>query len=62
MEELSEKNRTIKEDSTTPQYENFNAISANPGPTYEQLTTSTNVGATKESRSGRATYDNLGSS
>jgi len=60
MEEDSER----KQDTlNTPHYEQLNVLSTqstHPGPTYELLITSTNVGATESSLSDRATYENLG--
>ena len=59
-EELSRRNNTTISDRPTPQYEQLITLSiVNPGPTYEQLTPSTNVGATEQSLSDRTTYENI---
>ena len=54
----------IKQDnSNIPHYEPLNVLSeqsTHPGPTYEQLTTSTTVDGIGHSLSDRPTYENLG--
>src|SRR6218665_961107 len=59
MEENSERSRTNGDNSNTPQYEPLDFLlvqTTNPGPTYERLTTPTNVNATEQSLPDRSAY------
>lgn len=62
MEEDSDRSRAHKENSNAPYYEPLNVLSeqnVNIRPTYEQLTTSANVGVIEHGLSERATYENF---
>lgn len=60
--EMEDDSERKQDNSNTPHYEPLNVLSAqttHPGPTYEPLTTSSNLGATEQSLSDRANYENL---